>query len=172
MTAASAVRMSRARPLHVACRRWQVARRGTAQAPVLGDQNVFRVAVFVPHLVIFDEGSLNNLEGSLRGDVPRSPHTGGLLIRHAPDVTRRCNRNLYCERMGRRANAGRPSKGERQLLGTRPAQTMADAAHSRANELGLTMSDYLISLLAKDLGMPELSVVSPSTNKELHIPAA
>lgn len=49
---------------------------------------------------------------------------------------------------------------------------MADAAHSRANELGLTMSDYLISLLAKDLGMPELSVVSPSTNKELHIPAA
>lgn len=48
---------------------------------------------------------------------------------------------------------GRKSKGVRELLGTRPAQPLAEAARARADELDMTVSDYLATLIAEDLDM-------------------
>lgn len=53
----------------------------------------------------------------------------------------------------RTTQGGRKSKGPRELLGTRPAVPLADAARTRADELGLSISDYLATLLATDLDM-------------------
>ncbi|MHA6694625.1 hypothetical protein [Homoserinimonas sp. A520] len=53
-----------------------------------------------------------------------------------------------------KSRGGRPSKGRRQLLGTRPPLPLAKAARNRADELGMTMSDYLVTLIARDLNLP------------------
>jgi hypothetical protein len=68
---------------------------------------------------------------------------------------------------------GRKSKGARELLGTRPPVDLAAEARLRADELGLSINDYLLRLLAEDLGRPEY-VPSPAdpTRMELPIPAA
>ncbi len=68
---------------------------------------------------------------------------------------------------------GRKSKGERKYFSTRPPVKLADVAQARAAELGLSMNDYLIRLIAEDLGAPEY-MPSPAdpTRMELPIPAA
>lgn len=53
-----------------------------------------------------------------------------------------------------KSSSGRPSKGKRQLLGTRIPLPRAKAARNRADELGMTVSDYLEMLIARDLNLP------------------
>lgn len=66
---------------------------------------------------------------------------------------------------------GRKSKGARELLGTRPAEKLAEAARLRADELGMTMSDYLATLIAEDLDMPQYAPQPPRDRAaELDIP--
>ncbi|MCI4659561.1 hypothetical protein [Cryobacterium zhongshanensis] len=57
----------------------------------------------------------------------------------------------------RTSSGGRPSKGQRELLGTRALAPLADAARNRADDLGLTMNDYLATLIALDIKMPEFA---------------
>lgn len=52
---------------------------------------------------------------------------------------------------------GRKSKGDRQLLGTRPPAPLAVAARKSADKLGMTVNDNLITLLARDLNLPEFA---------------
>jgi hypothetical protein len=68
---------------------------------------------------------------------------------------------------------GRPSKGQRKFLATRAPLPLAQEAAARADELGMSVSDYLSTLLARDLGRPEFAPkpVDPS-RLELPITAA
>ncbi|WP_401001006.1 hypothetical protein [Agromyces sp. GXQ0307] len=68
---------------------------------------------------------------------------------------------------------GRPSKGERKFLATRAPLALATEAQARADELGLSVNDYLSLLLAHDLGLPEFAPKPKDpTRLELPIPAA
>jgi len=71
--------------------------------------------------------------------------------------------------MRRTTAGGRRSKGERELLGTRPLLPLAEAARDRADALGLSMSDYLAALIAQDTKLPQFSPVQSNRN-ELELP--
>ena len=73
----------------------------------------------------------------------------------------------------RTSHGGRPSKGQRELLGTRPLIPLVEAARNRADELGLTVSDYLATLIAQDTNLPQFAPRQPEASRmELPIPAA
>ncbi len=56
----------------------------------------------------------------------------------------------------RAGRGGRPSKGDRDQLITRPARPIGDAVRDAAEAAGLTINDYLEALLARTHGLPEL----------------
>jgi hypothetical protein len=57
----------------------------------------------------------------------------------------------------RNSRGGRPFKGPRELLATRTPGPLADAVRSKAEALGLTVSDYIATLLAQDTNLPQLA---------------
>ena len=57
--------------------------------------------------------------------------------------------------MARRGHGGRPSKGDRDHIVTRPSRVVGDLVRQRADEAGLTISDYVASVLARAHGVPE-----------------
>lgn len=68
---------------------------------------------------------------------------------------------------------GRPSKGQRMLLDTRVLAPLSDAARNRADELGMTMNDYLVTLIAQDINRPQFAPLRREQNNvEARIPAA
>ena len=52
------------------------------------------------------------------------------------------------------SNGGRRSKGERRLVVTRLPTEIADRVALAAEERGMTVSDYLATLVYSDLGIP------------------
>lgn len=70
--------------------------------------------------------------------------------------------------MTRRGSGGRPSKGERDLLVTRPAAPIGQAIRARADASELTISEYIARLLAEHVGLPDLApAVEPKHDQEL-----
>ncbi len=68
----------------------------------------------------------------------------------------------------RRGTGGRPSKGERDLLVTRPAVPVGQAIRTRADACGLTISEYVASVLAEHVGLPDLApAAKPKRDQEL-----
>lgn len=68
---------------------------------------------------------------------------------------------------------GRKAKGARELLGTRPAAPLAEAARLRAEDCGLTMSDYLAALIARATGLLLLApALQPLSDSQLELPFA
>lgn len=57
----------------------------------------------------------------------------------------------------RNTRGGRPSKGQRVQIATRPLVPLAEAARARAESLGMTMSDYLAMLIAQDTELPQFA---------------
>lgn len=57
--------------------------------------------------------------------------------------------------MSRRPSGGRPSKGDRDLLVTRPARAVGDVVRARADEQGLTISEYIAAVLAEVHDLPQ-----------------
>ena len=55
-----------------------------------------------------------------------------------------------------RTYGGRKSKGDRQPLLSRVPSPIADAVRDCAEERGMTLSDYIASVLARDVGLSEL----------------
>lgn len=79
--------------------------------------------------------------------------------------------------MSNSRGGGRPSKGQRDLLATRAPRPVAELARKRAEERGFNVNDYLLSLIAKDIGVavPVAASAKTSANNtavELPIPAA
>lgn len=60
--------------------------------------------------------------------------------------------SVLCGHMERR-KPGRPSKGDRCQVNTRQPAALAAAAAAAADARGMTLTDYIGHLLAKDLGM-------------------
>ncbi|MFJ3395231.1 hypothetical protein [Leifsonia aquatica] len=58
------------------------------------------------------------------------------------------------------------SKGDRKFLGTRVPEDLEKAAERRRKELGLSMTDYLLTLLAADTQMSAYA----KTNERLELP--
>jgi len=61
--------------------------------------------------------------------------------------------------------AGRPHKGERHVIVTRPAKPVADVVMSEAAAAGMTISDYVAGILARAVGLPQYVPVSPTQNQ-------
>ena len=71
--------------------------------------------------------------------------------------------------MARKPSGGRPSKGDRDMLVTRPARVIGDAVRARADEAGLTISEYIATVLANVHALPEYApkARTPSSQEEL-----
>lgn len=73
-------------------------------------------------------------------------------------VPRRASRVSGCSngrnsRMERK-KTGRPSKGERTPINIRVPTKLQQAVKNRAKQRGMTLNDYVGSLLAQDTGVP------------------
>lgn len=53
-----------------------------------------------------------------------------------------------------RKKTGRPSKGDRTPISARVPIPLYDAAKSHAEQLGMTLNDFLGELLAAEVGVP------------------
>jgi hypothetical protein len=69
------------------------------------------------------------------------------------------------------SNGGRRSKGERRLVVTRVAPEIADRVAAAAEERGMTVSDYLATLVYSDLDIPLPPPVQPTGQMQLPISA-
>ena len=74
---------------------------------------------------------------------------------------------LLGEAMARRGQGGRPSKGDRDHIVTRPSRVVGDVVRQRADEAGLTISDYVASVLARAHGLPEPVLVAGERGQEV-----
>jgi len=79
--------------------------------------------------------------------------------------------------MPARPGAGRPSKGARRLLTTRPPLDLAEEVMAAAERQGLNWSDYIANVLAEKHGRacptPPASSGGPATDDRLAVrPAA
>ena len=50
---------------------------------------------------------------------------------------------------------GRPSKGSRALLGCRAPHRLDKAVRDAAADAGMSINDYMVTVLAEHLGMPD-----------------
>lgn len=66
----------------------------------------------------------------------------------------------------RRPSGGRPSKGDRDLLVTRPAHALGDIVRARAAEQELTISEYIATVLAEVHKRPDLAPSSARRDQE------
>lgn len=87
-------------------------------------------------------------------------------IRHAGADVVSFNESMRFTGPMARINRGRPSKGDRDAFMTKPARPVGDAIRHNAEELGMTYGDYIASILARELGMPEHAPVPPHSNDE------
>jgi len=61
---------------------------------------------------------------------------------------------------------GRPHKGARRVIMTRPAQPVADVVLREAAAAGMTISDYVAGILARAVGLPQYVPVSPAQDQQ------
>lgn len=67
---------------------------------------------------------------------------------------------------------GRPSKGERHVIVTRPAKPVADVVMQQAAEHGMSISEYVAAVLANAHGMPEFAPKAPYDQEVLPLKSA
>jgi hypothetical protein len=72
--------------------------------------------------------------------------------------------------MARKPSGGRPSKGDRDVIVTRPARPLGNVVRARADEAGITISEYVAMVLARAHGMPEFAPVPSATPKQEVLP--
>lgn len=73
----------------------------------------------------------------------------------------------------RNSRGGRPSKGDRDAFKVRPARPVGERVRELAEAAGMSYSDYIAAVLARDVGMPDLAPrVENVSHEELPIPAA
>lgn len=70
--------------------------------------------------------------------------------------------------MARKPGVGRPSKGDRDSIITRPMRPLGNEIRARADAAGMTISEYVAMVLANAHGMPQYAPVpSPSLEQEV-----
>lgn len=71
-----------------------------------------------------------------------------------------------------RYRGGRKLKGERAPIMSRVLMPVAEAIRDNAETRGISVNDYVASLLAREVGMPELAPEVPVRNKVEELPIA
>ena len=71
------------------------------------------------------------------------------------------------EPMARRGHGGRPYKGDRDHIVTRPSRVVGDLVRQHAEEAGLTISDYVAAVLARAHGVPEAAPLNRDPEQEV-----
>ena len=61
--------------------------------------------------------------------------------------------------MARKPSGGRPSKGDRDSIITRPMRPLGNEIRARADAAGMTISEYVAMVLANAHGMPQYAPV-------------
>lgn len=69
----------------------------------------------------------------------------------------------------KRGRGGRPSRGERDQLLARPPMPVGDAFRDRAEALGISISDYMSALIAREVGLGDMAPM-PSGSPEQTAP--
>lgn len=64
----------------------------------------------------------------------------------------------------------RAHKGDRDIMVTRPARAVGDEIRRRADEQGLTISDYVSRVLALEVGRPDLAPAIPARRRDQELP--
>lgn len=72
--------------------------------------------------------------------------------------------------MSRKPSGGRPSKGDRDSIITRPARPLGNVVRARADEAGMTISEYVAMVLANAHGMPEWAPPRSATHEQEVLP--
>jgi hypothetical protein len=94
-----------------------------------------------------------------------------LIQQRADTPTPGCVSETYV-RLGvgvaRKPSGGRPSKGDRDVIVTRPARPLGNVVRARADEAGMTISEYVAMVLARAHGMPEFAP-APSAMPEQEV---
>ena len=72
--------------------------------------------------------------------------------------------------MARKPSGGRPSKGDRDVIVTRPARPLGNVVRARADEAGMTISEYVAMVLARAHGMPEFAPAPSATTEQGVLP--
>jgi len=72
-----------------------------------------------------------------------------------------------------RGRGGRPSLGERDAMMIRPASALGERVRDAADEAGMTITDYVSTILAREHGCPELAPnARPTDQTELPLAQA
>ena len=69
-----------------------------------------------------------------------------------------------------RYRGGRYSKGERLPLLTRVAPPVSEAVRERAESRGMSVNDFIASILAREVGLSEFAPESPVQQKHEELP--
>jgi len=69
-----------------------------------------------------------------------------------------------------RYRGGRQSKGDRQALISRVATPLGEAVREKAEARGMSVNDYIASVLAREVGMTELAPQSPIMPRYQELP--
>jgi hypothetical protein len=72
--------------------------------------------------------------------------------------------------MARQPRGGRPYKGDRDLIVSRVARPVGDIIRARADEAGMTITDYVATVLSRAHGMPEFAPAPSATPAQEVLP--
>ncbi|WP_420116568.1 hypothetical protein [Micromonospora sp.] len=65
---------------------------------------------------------------------------------------------------------GRPSKGQRDAFIVRPPTSLGNEIRAAADSQGMTYQDYLLTLVAVAMGMPEYAPATPPRAEQISLP--
>lgn len=65
---------------------------------------------------------------------------------------------------------GRPSKGERDAFSLRPPQPLGDRIRAAADDKGMSYNDYLMSIVANAMGMPQYAPAPRTPAEQIRLP--
>lgn len=80
------------------------------------------------------------------------------------------NAHRFNAMTSQRYRGGRQSKGDRQALISRVATPLGEAVREKAEARGMSVNDYIASVLAREVGMTELAPQSPIMPRYQELP--
>jgi hypothetical protein len=80
------------------------------------------------------------------------------------------NAHRFSAMTSQRYRGGRQSKGDRQALISRVATPLGEAVREKAEARGMSVNDYIASVLAREVGMAELAPQSPIASRYQKLP--